>query len=160
MSRLDLRRGKDGILFAVEPTLMDATYVDDPAVAYRRGALVLRLMAREIGPEVFRGKLRDLMSGGLGGILGAKEILAATGGQEIALYYAATTRLPDLRLDGARIVCDDPLWPGGRVPVRIGTRVVEVLVQGGQGVLPEADGPVEVDPGRLFLDPVRSNGVR
>jgi hypothetical protein len=157
---MDLRRAPDGSLFANEPTLIDVTYVDDPRVAYRRGALVLRLIAREIGPDLFRRKLRELMATGSSGILGAKEILAATGGQELALYYAQTTRLPDLRLEGARIVCDDPAWPGGRVPVRIGARVVDVEVRGGAGALPATEGPVEVDPERLWLDPVRSNGVR
>ncbi len=175
VARLDLRRAPGGILFANEPTLLDATYADDPAVPYLRGALVLRLLAREAGPEEFREGLCDLMKGGPSGLLGAAEVLAATGGGALAACYAATTRLPDLRLEpqeadgGAvrvRIVCDDPLWPGGRVPVRIetaaGTRVVEIDVRGGEGTLLWQGGPplrVEVDPERLYLDPVLSNSV-
>lgn len=172
VARMDLRRAPDGILFANEPTLLDATYLDDPAVPYLRGALVLRLLA-QAGPEEFREGLRGLMKGGPGGPLGAVEVLAATGGEKLAAYYAGTTRLPDLRLEPlpagglVRVVCDDPRWPGGLVPVRIetaaGTRVLEIDVRGGEGALPLVEGErplrVEVDPERLWLDPVRSNGV-
>ncbi len=160
VARLDLRRAGEGFLFANESTLFDATYLDDPAVPYLRGALVFRLLASDVGPAEFRERLKGLMEGGPRGPLGAAEVLGATGGRALAAYYAATTRLPDLRLDGRRIRCDDPLWPGGRVPVRIGSRMVEVLVRGGEGALPEGDGPIEVDPERIFLDPVRSNSVR
>ncbi|MFI5403350.1 MAG: hypothetical protein ACHQ1G_10465, partial [Planctomycetota bacterium] len=165
VSGMDLRRGPEG-LFANEPTLLDATYLDDALVPYLRGALVLRLLAKEEG---FREKLRGLMRGGPGGILGAAEILKTTGGEALAAYYAGTTRLPDLRIEAdgnvARIFCDDPLWPNGLVAVRIetasGARVVEVDVSKGKGELPLPDGAVrvEVDPERLWLDPVRSNGL-
>ncbi len=170
VARMDLRRAPGGILFANEATLLDATYVDDPAVPYLRGALVLRLLAKQEGPEEFRERLLGLMKGGPRGLLGAADVLKATGGEAIAAYYAGTTRLPDFRLElsaaGGRIVCDDPLWPGGRVPVRIetaaGTRVVEIDVRGGEGMVElagERPVRVEVDPERLWLDPVRSNGV-
>ncbi|MCK6461248.1 MAG: hypothetical protein L6Q95_15300, partial [Planctomycetes bacterium] len=66
LSGTDLRRTEDGTLFANEPTLLDATYVDDPLVPYFRGALVLRLLAREEG---FRAGLRGLLEGGPSGIL-------------------------------------------------------------------------------------------
>jgi hypothetical protein len=174
VSGTDLRRTADGVLFANEPRLLDATYVDDPLVPYFRGALVLRLLARE---EAFREGLRGLMQGGPGGILDVKDVLAATGGAEAAAYYALTTRLPDFRLEDAafdgrgvraRILVDDPLWPAARVPVRFetadGAETVEVLVGRGGGELrwQGASSPlrVEVDPERLFLDPVRSNSVR
>ncbi len=174
VSGTDLRRTADGVLFANEPTLLDATYVDDPLVPYFRGALVLRLLARE---EAFREGLRELIEGGPGGILDARDVLAATGGAERAAYYAGTTRLPDFRFEEvsfdeegvrARIVVDDPLWPGGRVPVRVetesGAETVEVVVGQGGGEFrwtgTSSPLQVEVDPERLFLDPVRSNGVR
>lgn len=174
VSGTDLRRTNDGVLFANEPTLLDATYVDDPLVPYFRGALVLRLLAREEG---FREGLRSLIQGGSGGILDARDVLLATGGAEVAAYYAGTTRLPDVRLEEvlfgeegvrARIVVDDPLWPGGRVPVRVeaegGAETVEVVVGRGGGELrwrgTSRPLRVEVDPERLFLDPVRSNHVR
>jgi len=160
VARLDLRRAGDGILFANESTLLDASYIDDPRVPYLRGALVFRLLAREVGPEEFRKRLKSLLEGGPRGPLGASDVLAATGGEALAAYYALTTRLPDLRLEGGSIRCDDPSWPGGRVPVRIGSRTVDVEMRDGRGVLPEGDGPIEVDPDRIFLDPVRSNNLR
>jgi hypothetical protein len=149
-------------------------YVDDPLVPYFRGALVLRLLAREKG---FREGLRRLMEGGPLGILDARDVLAATGGAELAAYYALTMRLPDFRLEEvvferqgvrARILVDDPLWPASRVPVRVettaGAETVDVLVGRGGGELrwQGTSSPlrVEVDPERLFLDPVRSNSVR
>ena len=46
------------------------------------------------------------------------------------------------------------------MPVRIGSKVVEVEVRGGVGTLPAGEGQIEIDPERFFLDPVRSNGVR
>jgi len=173
ISHVDLRRLPGGALFANESTLIDATYLDDPAVPYSRGSLVLRLLARDPG---FLEGLRALLKGTPEVILGASEVLSRTGGEEAAAYYAATTRLPDLRLDRvtfddhavhARVVCDDPLWPGGRVPVRIdtaeGAQVVEVDVRGGEGSLAWAGASrpvrVELDPERLYLDPVRSNGI-
>lgn len=173
VSASDFREG-DRFLFANEVTLLDATYVDDPVVPYLRGAMVFRLLAREEG---FAKGLRGLIEGGPGGILDAKDVLAATGGVAMAAYYAGTTRLPDFRLDDvvfggdsvrARILVDDPLWPGGRVPVKVettgGEETVEVAVGTGGGELRwrGATSPlrIEVDPQRLFLDPVRSNSVR
>ena len=176
VTRADLRRAPGGILFANEATLLDATYVDDPGVPYLRGALVFRLLAREVGPKEFRASLRKLVRRDPERVLGAAEVLKTTGGGPLAAYYAATTRLPDLRLEGvavaegrvsARIRCDDPLWPGGQVPVRVetaaGAQVALVDVRGGEGALLwQGDGKplsVELDPERLYLDPVRSNGV-
>jgi hypothetical protein len=103
-------------------------------------------------------------------------VLQATGGGELAAYYAGTTRLPDLRLADVafearvvrgRVLCDDPLWPGGRVPVRVetadGAETVDVLVGRGGGELlwKGASSPlkVEVDPERLYLDPILSNNL-
>jgi hypothetical protein len=177
VSRIDLRRAADGVLFANEPTLWDSTYVDDAAVPYLRGALVLRLLARQAGEEEFRARLRRLLARERERIVPGEEIAAALGDDKTWRYYARTTRLPDLRLEDfaagagsarARIRCDDPAWAGGRVPVRIetaaGAEVVEVLVRGGEGTL-DWRGElrpvrVEVDPERLFLDPIRSNSTR
>ncbi|HEX5137698.1 MAG TPA: hypothetical protein VFY93_12035 [Planctomycetota bacterium] len=172
VSGADLRT-EDRVLFANETTLLDATYVDDPRIPYCRGALVLRLLANG---DAFAGGLRRMIEGGPGGIVDAKDVLSRTGGAEIAAYYAGTTRLPDLRLEEvrfearavrARVLCDDPLWPGGRVPVRVetaaGAETADVLLGRGGGELSwkGASSPVrvEVDPERLYLDPIPSNNV-
>ena len=87
-----------------------------------------------------------------------------------------TTRLPDLVLDDlkvegksvqATIRCADPAWPGGEVLVRIRTprrdHLVSVAVSGGEGALrwegEAAPTEIEIDPERIYLDPVRSNGL-
>jgi len=145
-------------------------------VAYNRGALVMRLLAREAGPEGFRERLRGLLASHAFRVSGVADFVEAVGSAELARYYAATTRLPDLHLEEvvagagtlrARVRCDDAAWPGGRVPVRIatagGVHEAEVLVRDGEGELAwEGEGEpirVEVDPERLYLDPVRSNSV-
>jgi len=172
VSGADLRH-EDRMIFANEATLLDATYVDDPRIPYDRGALVLRLLAKGDG---FVRRLREMMEEGSGGILDARDILWKTGGAEVAAYYAGTTRLPDLRLADvafeanavrARVLCGDPLWPGGRVPVRVetleGVETVDVLVGRGGGELlwkgRSSPVKVEVDPERLYLDPIGSNNV-
>ena len=156
LGRADLRR-KGPLIFANEATLRDATYLDDPLVPYVRGALVFRLMEHRRGAEAFRGDLRRWAGD-------APTRFAAwddfPGDRALMDYYAATTRLPDVTyaVEGGRLTlrCADPAWPGGRVPVRVGGRDVLVEVRGGEGsaVMPEgANGAIEIDPERIWLDP-------
>ena len=112
------------------------------------------------------------------GALGVEDFARALGGDAPATvaYYAGTTRLPDFELSAvnaeegsavATLRCKDPDWPGGAVSCRVttaeGSEDVAVFVSGGKGTLrwKGAGRPVriEVDPERIFLDPVRSNNV-
>jgi hypothetical protein len=174
----DLRRaeGANGILFANEPTLIDATYLDRPGVAYLRGALVHRHLEARMGRERFVSRLRAFVEGHAYRFVTAREFARAMGEERAVAYYAGTTGLPDLVLgkvsvtpDSARaeVTCLDPGWPGGGVPCRIWTRDgasdVAVQMRDGRGRLewrgaglPER---IELDPERLTLDPVRSNNL-
>ena len=174
VAHLDLRRTTSGLLFANEVTLHDATYLDHPAVAYWRGGLVFRLLERRV-PDL-RARLRAFADGHAHTFASLEEFGDAIGERALLDYYVGTTRLPDLVLDevrvqrnglSARIRCADASWPGGEVPVRIrtadGEHLVNVDVRGGEGTLRWRGGaaPVEIelDPERIHLDPVRSNGV-
>jgi hypothetical protein len=174
VAHLDLRRTAAGLLFANEATLRDATYLDHPAVPYWRGALVFRLLEQRV-PDL-RERLRAFADGHAHAFASLEEFRAAIGEDGILDYYVGTTRLPDLRLADLRvegrsveatILCDDPAWPGGEVPVRIRTadrdHLVSVVMEGGAGAL-RWDGSaepteIEIDPERIYLDPVRSNGL-
>jgi hypothetical protein len=174
VAHLDLRRTASGLLFANEVTLEDATYLDHPAVAYWRGGLLFRLLERRV-PDL-RARLRAFADGHAHVFASLEELRAAVGQRAVLDYYLETTRLPDLvlhdvRADGnavsATVRCADALWPGGEVPVRIrtaeGDHLVSVTVRGGEGTLrwEGAAEPVEIelDPERIYLDPVRSNGL-
>jgi len=178
LARADLRRpaGEPGAIFANEPTLLDATYLDDPAVPYLRGALVFRLLEHEAGSEAFRAGLAAFVKAPREGLATLAELAAAVGAERTIDYYARTTRLPDLALedvevgDGyarARITCADALWPGGRVPVVVetatSTETVAVEVREGRGTLAwKGEGipaRIEVDPERLYLDPHQENNA-
>jgi len=166
VSRLDLRRNGDGTLFANEVPLRDATYLDESAVPYMRGALVLRLLEHRLGTEEFTRRLRAFGDRHAYAFARLEDFAAALDAEDVTAYYGRSTRLPDLRLlPGGRIACADPDWPGGVVPVAIetdeGVRTVGVDCRGGSGIL-RWDGParrIEVDPERIFLDPIRSNNL-
>jgi hypothetical protein len=174
LGTLDLRRDRDGMLFANEVTLLDATYLDPPLVPYLRGGLLFRLWEARLGPGEFRARLKALAVDRAGGEVDGAEFARRFEGAELTGYYAATTRLPDLRVvagetvpGGVRVevVCDDPLWPGGAVPVLVrtaaGDRWTAVEMHDGHAVAEwQGDVPVEsveIDPDRLTLDPIGSN---
>ncbi|MHC4549214.1 MAG: M1 family aminopeptidase [Planctomycetota bacterium] len=176
LSRSDLRRTSAGLLFANEVSLKDASYLDDPAVPYWRGALVLRLLEHRRGAEAFRTSLHGWAHAHADAFARLEDFVAAVDEAAAIDYYARTTRLPDLELAdlvvaGSRLTatvrCADPAWPGGEVAVSIETRggveVVAVTVRDGQGALRwEGQEPplrVDIDPERIHLDPVRSNNV-
>ncbi|MHC4960047.1 MAG: M1 aminopeptidase family protein [Planctomycetota bacterium] len=155
--RIDLRReeGRPGVVFANEPTLLDATYVDPPAVAYRRGALVLRMLEHR-DPGGFRDALRTLLQEHAGKrVVGLKEFAKALGDTDLVDYYARTSRLPDFAIQGDRVTCLDPTFPKVKLPALVDgePKVIEV-----PGTLPP--GRIELDPERVYLDPVRSNSRR
>jgi len=163
LGRADLRR-RDRVIFANEATLEDATYLDDPLVSYIRGGLVLRLLEHVRGADAFQADLRR-WAGDASTRFARLEDFDAP--RDLLEYYVRTTRLPDLVLDvadGALTVrCADPSWPGGVVPVRVGDGEITVEVRNGVGsaVLPRGTKvPVEIDPQRIWLDPVRSNSMR
>ncbi|MFQ5845347.1 MAG: M1 family aminopeptidase, partial [Planctomycetota bacterium] len=181
LRRFDPRRGRTGeVVFGNEVTLRDATYLDPGAVAYHRGALVHRRLEMLLGAEAFRAGLRRYGRDrahrftGIDDYVRALDPSGERGAAKQVAYYVATTRLPDLELTGVRagpgrleatVSCLDPLWPGGRVPVRIttegGVRTAFVEVRDGTGTLRwEGKGTpreVEVDPERWMLDPIPSN---
>ncbi|MHC4959746.1 MAG: M1 aminopeptidase family protein [Planctomycetota bacterium] len=155
--QIDLRReeGRPGVVFANEPTLLDATYVDPPAVAYRRGALVLRIFEHR-DPDGFRDALRTMLKAYAGKrVVGLKEFGAALGETALLDYYARTSRLPDFAIDGDRVVCLDPAFPKVRIQALVDGKLQFIEVP---GTLPA--GKIELDPERIYLDPVRSNSRR
>ena len=161
----DLRR-IDGGLYANEPTLGDATPIDTPRVAYWRGALVLRLLRHVAGAEKFDAFLRASS-----GELTLERLGEGLGTPSVVEYYARSSRVPDFALTEvdasgrATVRCLDARWPGGVVPCRVttgaGEQMVEVAVQDGQGALSwrGTATKIELDPDRLWLDPIRSNSV-
>jgi hypothetical protein len=174
VAHLDLRRTAAGLLFANEATLRDATYLDHPAIAYWRGGLVVRLLERRV-PDL-RARLRAFAAGHAYRFASLEDFRAAIGERAALDYYVETTRLPDLVLEDVRVEgrgvqatirCADPAWPGGEVDVRIrtpeGDHLVAVTVAGGEGALrwegPAAPVEIELDAERVYLDPVRSNGL-
>lgn len=170
--RLDLRRADGGALFANEPTLLDATYLDDPAVPYLRGALVHRALAHRLGRDAFLQRLAAFRRSAGDRFATAADYARALGEEEAVAYYALTTRLPDFEIAevdaaaGSAVVrCRDPLWPGGVVPCRVvvdgEARTIPVEVRDGSGTLRWTGraARIEVDPERVTLDPVRSNNV-
>lgn len=172
-SRVDLRRpgGRPGLVFANEPTLIDATYVDDLAVPYLRGALVHRVLEQALGPEAFRAALRRLAAEAKEHLVRGDAFAEALGVPGLAAYYAATSRLPDFEIaevapGRVAVRCLDPDWPGGVLPVLVDGVPRKAEMRDGSGVARwparEAIPPkrVEIDPERVFLDPVRSNSVR
>jgi hypothetical protein len=177
LGRADLRRARQAAaIFGNEPTLRDATYLDEPRVAYLRGALVFRILEHVHGPEAFRTALRRWSDAHAYRFADLEDFAREIGPRDLLDYYAGTTRLPDLALGDvraeegrvrARLACADASWPGGRVPVRLetdaGTHDLEVEVRDGAGALQwrGAGRPrrIEVDPERLWLDPLRSNSL-
>ncbi len=174
VAHLDLRRTGAGLLFANEATLRDASYLDHPAIAYWKGGLVFRMLEQRV-PDL-RDRLRTFAGSHAHAFASLEEFAALVGQGGVLDYYVRTTRLPDLvladvRVEGARVEgavrCADPAWPGGDVTVRIrtpeGDHLVTVAVRGGEGTLAwrgEAEPiEIEVDPERIYLDPVRSNGL-
>ena len=165
-----LKRGPEGAIFANEPTLMDTTYADGARVPYWRGALVHRLLEYRIGERKFIAILKDLVQQKRTGLFDARAYAAALPAEALVNYYAKTSRLPDfeiveVRAGEATLRCLDPDWPGGKVPCLVDDAVVVAEFLGGkatirwpagENVLPQR---VEVDPDRVFLDPVRSNSV-
>jgi len=163
--RIDLRR-RGAVLFANESTLVHATYADDPAVPYLRGALVHRRLEQRLGSERFRIALRGLVKNHAYHMLTATGFAAALGVEPDVAYYAGTTRLPDFELvdvaDGrATVRCLDPTWPDGDVPCRVGKDTVIVAMRDGRGTLTWKGTPkrIEIDPERILMDPVRSNNI-
>jgi hypothetical protein len=174
VARLDLRRTSSGLLFANEASLRDTTYVDDPAIAYWRGGLVFRLLEQRV-PDL-RARLATFAGAHAHAFASLEEFTRAIGEPRVLDYSVATPRLPDLVLEDLQVEgrsvravvrCADPAWPGGQVPVRIRTpgkdHLVSVLVSGGEGALSwegeAAPTEIEIDPERIYLDPVRSNGL-
>ncbi len=174
LGRLDLRRsaGRDAFLFANEASLLDATYLDDPSVAYMRGALVHRLLESLAGEERFLSLLRTWPGKGP---KGANDYAGALGLSAVVDYYAGTTRLPDFVLEQvetgpgfarASVRCLDALWPALPVPCVVeadSTATVLVEMRDGRGTLdwrgPGTPRRIEIDPERLLLDPIGSNGI-
>ena len=100
--RIDLRKNKDGTLFANEPTLDDATYLDDLAVPYWRGALVHRILARGVGAKEFRARLKGLVKSHAYRFATTKDYAAALGGSQHPLIVNRARR-------GARRWSDEAL---------------------------------------------------
>jgi hypothetical protein len=164
----DLRRSKDGAVFANEVTLMDATYLDPAAIPYLRGALVFRRLEHETGAENFRFVLASLLQSPESSFVTGEEFARRIQLEKLVGYYAGTTRIPELEVDevrygkgraSARIRCRDPGWPGGSVPCVVVTRegrfATEVQVSNGEGRL-EWTGrgtptKIEIDPERVHL---------
>ncbi len=170
---IDLRRpkrGPAGAIFANEPTLMDTTYADGARVPYKRGALVHRLLEYRIGERKFIAILRDIVQQKRNGLFDARAYAAALPAEALVNYYAKTSRLPDfeiveVRAGEATLRCLDPDWPGGKVPCLVDDAVVVAEFLGGKATIRWPAGEnalpqrVEIDPDRVFLDPVRSNSV-
>jgi len=164
----DLRRLNGG-LYANEPTLRNATPIDTPRVAYWRGALVLRLLRHVAGAERFDAFLREVNTADGKRELTLEKLGEGLGTPEVVAYYALTSRVPDFALEevaatgSATIRCLDPEWPGGTVPCRVktsdGEQNIDVVIEDGAGVLRWTGRAtrIEVDPDRLWLDPIRSN---
>jgi len=170
---IDLRR-RGGIV-ANEPALLDATYVHPARIAYGRGALVLRAMEHALGREPFRAALARFARANAFRFAGAGDFVRAVGAPRwIVAYYVESARLPDFQLvdiavapgrASARVLCEDAAFGEAVVPCLVrtseGARTVGVAVRGGAGELrwegagtPES---IEVDPERIWLDPIRSN---
>ncbi len=173
LGRVDLRRAPGGerFLFANEATLLDATDLDDPSVSYLRGVLVHRLLAALAGRERFLSVLRSWQHGVH---RSAHDLADALGLSAVVAYYAGTTRLPDFVLSEvatgpgfARAVvrCEDRRLPALSLPCLVeaeGGALVWVEMRDGRGELSwtgtGTPRRIEIDPERLLLDPIRSNG--
>ncbi len=179
--RIDLREAaaQEGGLVAREPSLEEATYLDPPRVPYFRGALVFRALEALLGEAPLRAGLRRVAEQRAFLPTGIEEFTRLLGGEEAAWaveFYARSTRLPDFVLEAVevregsvagRVRCPDPFWRGGRVPCVVETAGgivrIEVEVREGGGELRwRGEGAplrIEVDPERVFLDPLRTNNV-
>jgi len=170
LSTADLRSGAGGV-FANEPTLRDATYLDPPRIAYWRGALVLRRVERRLGREEFLSRLRALYAERRGAFVDLDAFAARMGAEDELSYYAESTRLPDYALEevdpaGSAVVrCLDEKAPQKSIPCIVttagGTRTVVVELSGGRGTL-RWEGTatrLEIDPERILLDPAHANNV-
>jgi hypothetical protein len=176
----DLRRAArlPDVIYANEPSLVDATYIDPPRVAYLKGALVCRVLEQRLGGDAFLAGLKRFATERAHKFASVEDFARALGGdaRTAVAYYAGTTRLPDFELSAVRVEegsaiatlrCKDPDWPGGAVACRIttpaGDEDIAVSVAGGEGRLRwKGTGRptrIEVDPERIFLDPVRANNV-
>jgi len=155
LRRADLRR-RGPRIFANEATLEHATYLDPASVPYWRGALVFRLLDHR-DRDGFRAALRA-WAGRDGGDLEDFAALLPERLRPLLDYYVRGTPVPDLRLerDGNRyrVTCADPDWPGGPVPVVADGEPATAI----PGEWRTAD-RVQVDPERIWLDPVVSNNT-
>jgi hypothetical protein len=177
-SRIDLRRParEPEVIFANEPTLSDATYLDDAAVAYLRGALVHRILERRLGSEAFLTVLRDFARANAYRFVRASDYAVALEAAPLVEYYVRTSRLPDFAIADVRtpsgdvelsVRCSDPDLPELELPCRLqttaGSKWSKVRLRNGVGTLRwSGEGVpvrVEIDPERIHLDPVRSNNV-
>ncbi|MGQ0613015.1 MAG: M1 family aminopeptidase [Planctomycetaceae bacterium] len=179
--RVDLREAaaRDGGLVAREPSLVEATYLDPPRVPYFRGALVFRALEGLMGEAPLRAGLRRVAEQRAFLSTGIDEFTRLLGGEQAewaVAYYARSTRLPDFVLEGVearegsatgRVRCQDRSWRGGLVPCIVetdrGIARFDVEVREGGGELRwSGEGfpsRLEVDPERVYLDPLRANNV-
>ncbi|MHC4931771.1 MAG: M1 family aminopeptidase [Planctomycetota bacterium] len=176
--RIDLRRParEPEVIFANEPTLSNASYLDEAAVAYLRGALVHRILEHHLGTEAFLTALREFVRKGAYRFVRAADYASALGAGPLVDYYVRTSRLPDFAIANVRttdggvelsVRCSDPDLPELGLPCRLqttaGSQWAAVRLRAGVGILRwSGEGVpvrVEIDPERVHLDPVRSNNV-
>ncbi|MHC4223927.1 MAG: hypothetical protein ACYSUN_08055, partial [Planctomycetota bacterium] len=165
-----------GVIFANEPTLSDASYLDEAAVAYLRGALVHRILERQVGSDAFLAALREFARANAYRFVRAGDYATALRAGPLVDYYVRTSRLPDFTIADVRtpggdlelsVRCSDPGIPELELPCRLrttaGSNWSTVRLRNGVGALRwSREGVpvrVEIDPERLHLDPVRSNNV-
>lgn len=178
MRTIDLRRAErePAALFALETSLLDATYLDPPRIAYRRGALVHRALEHLAGRGAFLEGLRRLQRDRAFRLSNVGDFTAATGARDAVEFYVASTRLPDFALSDVAVAPGEATgvirrldggWSPPLLPVRIetteGYEVADVAMAGRQGNLRwRGHGlpvRIEVDPARIYLDPIRSDNV-
>ncbi len=167
LGQADIRRSKDGTIFVNEPSLRDASYLDDPLVPYVRGALVWRRFDHTLGRAQFLAMLRQWASRDTRREWTVETLLGDGALTNIAHYYANETRLPDfvINYDGQRtlkVTIEDARWPRDTIDIALtrGARTWTKRVAVGESIT--LDAPVdriEIDPERVHLDPVRLNSV-
>ncbi len=180
--KADLRRTvrDPNIVYANEPSLIDATYIDPPRLPYYKGALVHAFLEWRLGDRKFLEGLRRFAGTRAGRFSNPEDFYFAFGASDRVLaqvrYFAGTNRLPDLVLEDAKIddgraeitvSCLDPTWPDGPVLCRfIGASgtvdTIATLIDGKAQVKWSGAGRVRrivVDPDRILLDPDPTNNV-